>query len=67
MLTKRLIQLKAYFDMVVSIEEAPSESLKNLANDELAQVTNELSHFIIGLAGVVSVICQETEVLRQLV
>jgi hypothetical protein len=30
-------------------------------------VTNELSHFIIGLAGVVSVICQETEVLRQLV
>lgn len=65
MLTKRLIQLKAYLDMVVSIEEAPSEPLKDLANDELAHVTNELSHFIVGLADVVSVIRQETGILRQ--
>ncbi len=65
MLTKRLIQLKAYLDMVVSIEEAPSEPLKDLANDELAHVTNELSLFIVGLADVVSVIRQETGILRQ--
>ena len=52
MLTKRLIQLKAYLDMVVSTEEAPSEPLKDLANDELTQVTNELSHVIVGLADV---------------
>ena len=65
MLTKRLIRLKAYLDMVVSTEEAPSEPLKDLANDELAQVTNELSDFIVDLADVVSVIRQEAEVLRQ--
>jgi methyl-accepting chemotaxis protein len=64
-LTKRLFQLKAYLDMVVSPEEAPSEPLKDLANDELAQVTNELSHFIVGLADVVSAIRQEAEVLCQ--
>ena len=65
MLTKRLVRLKAYLDMVVSIEEAPSEPLKDPANDELAQVTNDLSHFIVDLADVVNVIRQESEVLRQ--
>ena len=65
MLTKRLIRLKAYLDMVVSTEEAPSEPLKDLANGDLAQVTNDLSHFIVDLADVVNVIRQESEVLRQ--
>ena len=65
MLTKRLVRLKAYLDMVVSIEEAPSEPLKDPANDDLAQVTNDLSHFIVDLADVVNVIRQESEVLRQ--
>jgi methyl-accepting chemotaxis protein len=65
MLTKRLVQLKAYLDVVVSTEEAPSEPLKDAINDELGQVTNELSHFIVGLADVVSVIRQESEVLRE--
>ncbi|WP_231561985.1 methyl-accepting chemotaxis protein [Colwellia psychrerythraea] len=64
-LTKRLLQLKSYLDMVVSTEEAPSEPLKDLNNDDLAQVSNELSHFIVGLADVVSVIREEAEVLRQ--
>jgi len=65
MLTKRLVRLKSYLDMIVSTEEAPSEPLKDLVNDELAQVTNELSDFIVGLADVVSVIRQEAEILRQ--
>ena len=65
MLTKRLVRLKAYLDMVVSIEEAQSEPLKDPANDDLAQVTNDLSHFIVDLADVVNVIRQESEVLRQ--
>ena len=65
MLTKRLVRLKAYLDMVVSIEEAPSEPLKDPANDDLAKVTNDLSHFIVDLADVVNVIRQESEVLRQ--
>jgi len=64
-LTNRLIRLKTYLDMVVSTEEAPSEPLKDLVNDDLAQVTNELSDFIVGLADVVSVIRQEAEILRQ--
>jgi methyl-accepting chemotaxis protein len=64
-LTNRLIRLKTYLDMVVSTEEAPSEPLKDLVNDDLAQVTNELSDFIVGLADVVSVIRQEAETLRQ--
>ena len=65
MLTNRLSRLKTYLDMVVSTEEAPSEPLKDLGNDDLAQVTNELSDFIVGLADVVSVIRQEAETLRQ--
>ncbi|WP_082606538.1 MULTISPECIES: methyl-accepting chemotaxis protein [Colwellia] len=65
MLTNRLLRLNAYIDMVVSTEEAPAEPLKDPANDDLAQVTNELSHFIVGLADVVNVIRQESEVLCQ--
>lgn len=64
-LTQRLIKLKTYLDVVVSTEEAPSEPLKDANNDELAQVTNDLSDFIVGLADVVSVIRQESEALRQ--
>ena len=65
LLTKRLIKLKAYLDVVVSTEEAPSEPLKDDKNDELAQVTNDLSHFIVALADVVNVIRQESGVLSQ--
>jgi methyl-accepting chemotaxis protein len=64
-LTRRLVQLKDYLDVVVSTEEAPSEPLKDSTNDELALVTNELSDFIVGLADVVSVIRQEAEALSQ--
>jgi methyl-accepting chemotaxis protein len=65
LLTNRLTKLKNYLEVVVSTEEAPSEPLKDDNNDELGQVTNELSHFIVGLADVVAVIRQESEVLSQ--
>jgi methyl-accepting chemotaxis protein len=65
LLTTRLLELQSYLDIVVSTEEAPSEPLKDDKNDELSLVTNKLSHFIVGLADVVSVIRQEAETLRQ--
>ena len=65
LLNKRLVNLKKYLDDVVSIENAPSEPLKDSHKDELGEVTNELSQFIVGLADVVSLIRQESETLRQ--
>lgn len=65
MLTRRLTRLSAYLDMVVCTEEAPSEPLIDTTNDELGKVTNELSHFIVGLADVVSDIRQESKTLQQ--
>jgi methyl-accepting chemotaxis protein len=63
--TQRLVKLKNYLAVVTDTEKAPSAPLKDGANDDLAQITNELSHFVIGLADVVSVIRKESEVLRQ--
>ena len=64
-LTGRLEKLKKYLDMVLSIEKAPSAPLKDDGSDDLAQVTNDLSGFIVGLAGVVEEIRNESETLRQ--
>ncbi len=64
MLSERLAKLKGYIDAVVSSEDAPSKPLKDPINDELAEVTNELSQFIVGLAEVVSLIRQESESLH---
>ena len=63
LLTKRIAKLKNYLDMVVSPEEAPSEPLKDQGDDDLSQVINELSQFIVDLADVVSAIRHESEVL----
>ncbi len=64
LLSKRLANLKEYLDAVVSSEDAPSKPLKDLHNDELGQVINELSQFIVGLADVVNLIRQESQSLR---
>ena len=64
-LTKRLIELKNYLGMVVSSDEAPAEPLQDTTNDELAEITNELSQFILVLADVVNIIRQEADMLRQ--
>jgi methyl-accepting chemotaxis protein len=65
LLSKRLASLKEYLDAVISSEDAPSKPLQDLHNDELSEVTNELSQFIVGLADVVNVIRQESQSLRQ--
>jgi len=64
-LTNRLTALKVYLDKVVSPSQAPSKPIRDNYNDELALVTNQLSDFIVGLADVVSVIRDETHILRQ--
>jgi methyl-accepting chemotaxis protein len=64
-LTHRLTALKAYLDKVVSPSQAPSQPIKDDNNDELAFVTNQLSEFIVSLADVVSVVRNETHLLRQ--
>ncbi len=65
MLNNRIEALKNYLDLVVSTEQAPPSPLKDEKNDDLAQVTNELSDFIVSLADVTSEIRQESEQLRQ--
>jgi methyl-accepting chemotaxis protein len=64
-LSKRLASLKEYLEAVVSSEDAPSKPLKDIHNDELGEVTNELSQFIVGLADVVNLIRKESQSLRQ--
>jgi len=64
-LTSRLASLKNYLDLVVSVEQAPSAPIKDNAKDDLAQVTNELSDFIVSLADVISEIRTESEMLSQ--
>lgn len=63
--TQRLAQLKSYLDVVVSAESAASAPIKDDAEDDLAQITNDLSDFFVGLATVVNDIRQESDTLRQ--
>ncbi len=64
-LNKRIENLKTYLDMVISVDQAPSEPLKDNSNDDFGAVVNELSHFIANLSDVVKDIRTESESLRQ--
>jgi len=64
-LNNRLDKLKNYLDMVVSVKHAPPSPLKDQSGDDLAEVTNVLSDFVINLADVTKDIRQESESLRQ--
>jgi len=64
-LNSRIEKLKNYLDMVVSIKHAPPSPLKDQSGDDLADVTNVLSDFVISLADVTKEIRQESESLRQ--
>lgn len=64
-LTGRIANLKSYLDLVVSTEQAPSKPLTDAIEDDLGEVTNELSDFIVGLADVISEIRSESELLSQ--
>jgi len=50
---------------VVSTEQAPSKPLSDTSGDDLGEVVNELSRFVIGLADVISEIRSESEMLSQ--
>ena len=64
-LNSRLEKLKQYLALVVNTKQAPPSPLRDQSGDDLAEVTNELSDFIISLADVTNEIRQESESLRQ--
>ena len=64
-LTQRITELKQYLDVVVSTEQAPSAPLKDASNDELSEVMNEFSAFIVDLSEVVSEIRGESKSLSK--
>jgi len=64
-LSKRIEQLKSYMDLVVSVDQAPSEPLRDNNNDDFAAAVNELSNFIESLGEVIKDIRTESEHLRQ--
>lgn len=63
--TERITNLKNYLDLVVSTEQAPSKPLTDTIEDDLGEITNKLSGFIVGLAEVISEIRNESELLSQ--
>jgi methyl-accepting chemotaxis protein len=64
-LTQRLVNLQHYIDQVASIDEAPSIHIKDDNEDDLANVTNELTKFIANLADVINEIRAESDALKQ--
>ncbi|MEW6983374.1 methyl-accepting chemotaxis protein [Colwelliaceae bacterium 6471] len=64
LITQRIERFKAYLDLVVSVEQAPSVPLIDTIDDELGAVTNELSQFIVDLGKVVAEIRAESELLK---
>ncbi|WP_101759101.1 methyl-accepting chemotaxis protein [Oceanicoccus sp. KOV_DT_Chl] len=52
--SNRLEALGRYLSLIISTETAPSNPLRDTANDELAQITNNLSNFIGNLREVLS-------------
>lgn len=65
LLTQRISALKHYLSLVVSTNQAPSEPLRDNRNDDLGEVINELSGFIVGLADIVNEIRTESDMLTQ--
>ncbi|GHF81484.1 methyl-accepting chemotaxis protein [Thalassotalea marina] len=63
-LIQRLVSLKQYLSLATDIDKAPPSNFKDDKQDELAEVTNELSQFIDELSRVLADIRQESEQLR---
>jgi methyl-accepting chemotaxis protein len=64
-LSSRLTNLLHYLTLVVSTKQAPPGPLVDDGNDELAQVTNELSAFIGDLSDVLAELRTESESLKE--
>jgi methyl-accepting chemotaxis protein len=63
-LSQRIVKLKQYLDLVVSVEQAPSAPLVDNTGDDLGGVIKELSDFIASLAAVIADIREESDLLR---
>ena len=64
-LSSRLIKLQDYLKLVVNTQQAPPGPLIDEGNDELANVTNELSSFISDLSNVLAELRTESESLKE--
>lgn len=64
-LTNRLSALKTYLALVVSTEKAPEGPLVDNNSDDLAQISNYLSDFIVSLGDVIKEIRAESESLNK--
>lgn len=64
-LSNRLASLKEYMDLVVSTDQAPEGPLVDNNGDDLAQVSNELSDFIVNLGEVIEEIRAESDALSK--
>lgn len=64
-LSSRLTKLQNYLNLVVSTKQAPSGPLVDEKNDELAQVSNDLSAFIGNLSDVLADLRNESESLKE--
>lgn len=63
--TARIVNLKNYLALVISTEQAPSNPLTDVIDDDFGKITNELSGFIVGLSDVISDIRSKSERLNQ--
>lgn len=63
--THRLKRLGNYLDLVVSTETAPTGPLIDTKNDELGEITNNLSQFIEGLKVVLDEIRRDAVIVRK--
>lgn len=64
-LESRIQQLQQYIEQVASVDEVPTALAVDENNDQLANVINTLSKFIVNLAKVISEIRTESDSLKQ--
>ena len=65
LLASRLVKLKQYLDLVVSVDQAPESPLKDTVKDDIGTIVNQLSDFIGNLAEVITELRAESEALHQ--
>ncbi|SEK32178.1 methyl-accepting chemotaxis protein [Colwellia chukchiensis] len=64
-LSQRLSRLQQYISQVASTDEVPTKLATDNNGDDLAKLTNELTHFIANLADVIQEIRTESDSLKQ--
>jgi methyl-accepting chemotaxis protein len=59
-LNQRLVRLRNYLNLVISLDQAPENPLTDHTTDELAAITNDLSEFIANLSSVLTQVRGDT-------